>query len=95
MKVLPVCSVMCATCPFREGSEYAALKADLTISALTQASRICHSTGSNNGINRRTGKPSKLCRGARNEQLTYFHRIGFLSEPTDQAWAEKLAAMPS
>lgn len=63
MKRIPIMPAMCATCPFREGSPYADLAHDLTVSALTERSRICHSTGSN-AINYRTGKPSKLCRGA-------------------------------
>lgn len=88
-----VCEVKCATCPFRVGSKYACLAADIAQSALTQANRICHSTGSNNGINRRTGKPSRLCRGARDLQIRYFVSIGFLKEATDEAWAKKLAEM--
>ncbi len=79
----------CATCPFREGSQYAYLAGDLGRSALGEASRICHSTGSNNAINRRTGKPSMLCRGARDLQLKYFTAIGFLDKPTDEAWESK------
>lgn len=39
-----VCAVMCATCPFRPGSKYADLAPMLAKSALTEASRICHST---------------------------------------------------
>ncbi len=78
---------MCATCPWRKNSKYAFLKKDLQESALTRVSRICHSTGSNNAVNRRTGKPAKICRGARNEQLQMFHRLGLLKAPTDAAWA--------
>ena len=80
---------MCATCPFREGSPYADLASGLAISAITEGSRICHSTGSNNAINRRTGKPERLCRGARDVAIKYYHTIGFLKEPTDKAWFEK------
>lgn len=89
MKPLPVLKAMCATCPFLEGSPYADLVPDLTASALTQASRICHSTGANNAINKRTGKPPALCRGARDIQLKYYHSIRFIEEPTDAAWAKK------
>lgn len=78
----------CATCPFREGSEYAELSGTLGESALTERSRICHSTGSN-AIHRRTGKPEALCRGARDLQLNYFHSIGFIDAPTDEAWQSK------
>lgn len=93
MKPMPVQKAMCATCPFREGSPYAYLRPDLEKSALTSNSRICHSTGSNNAINHRTGKPEALCRGARNSQLQMFHRLGFLPEPTDAAWTAKCAQM--
>lgn len=92
-KPLPIQKEMCATCPFRVGSKYACLAGHLAESALSDCSRICHSTGSNNGINRRTGKPSALCRGARDLQIKYFFSIGFLEAPTDEAWAKKLKAM--
>ena len=80
---------MCATCPFRAGSPYAHLVPTLTQSAMTEASRICHSTGSGNAINRRTGKPPKLCRGARDLQLRVFAASGFIKEPKDAAWESK------
>jgi hypothetical protein len=83
MKVRPK---KCATCPFRADSPYAYLAKDLTQSALGKSSRICHSTGSNNAINERTGKPPMLCRGARDIQLRVFHRLGVLDAPTDKAW---------
>lgn len=86
----PVCRVMCATCPFRPGSKYSNLAPDLAKSALSEASRICHSTGSNNAINRRTGKRPMICRGARDLQLNMLTAIGFLSEPTDKAWSDKV-----
>lgn len=84
---------MCATCPFRQGSEYQYLAPDLAKSALTEATRICHSTGSDNGINRRTGKKPRACRGARDLQLKMFAGMGFIKEPTDEAWAAKCREM--
>lgn len=90
---LPVLSEKCGTCPFREGSPYAHLAPDLAMSALTNASRVCHSTGCNNGINRRTGKRPALCRGARDVQIAYFHNSGFIDAPTDEAWYRKLAEL--
>lgn len=87
-KNMPVMKTSCATCPFRDDSPYRFLKEDLTKSALTEASRICHSTGSNNGINRRTGKRSMICRGARDVQLRLMAGLGVIKEPTDAAWAE-------
>lgn len=92
--VIPVCEVKCPTCPFREGSKTAFLALHLAESALTQSSRICHSTGSNNAFHRRTGKPEMICRGSRDVQIQYFHAIGFIAEPTDEAWAAKLNALP-
>lgn len=78
----------CATCPFRPDSPYKYLVPDLTTCALTEASRICHSTGSNNAIHRRTGKAPRLCRGARDQQLQFFHALGVIEAPTDEAWAK-------
>ncbi len=79
---------MCATCPFRQGSKYAYLVPELTHS-LTSTSRVCHSTGSNNAINKRTGIPQHLCRGSRDVQLVMLLGQGFLTEATDEAWNEK------
>lgn len=41
-----------------------------------------------------TGKPSKAG-GARDVQIEYFHSIGFIEAPTDEAWAKKLAEIRS
>jgi hypothetical protein len=76
----------CGTCPFREGSPYAGLADDLAQSALTDRSRVCHSTG-RNAINWTTGKKSALCRGARDVQLAYFHKLGVIEAPTDESWS--------
>lgn len=78
----------CRTCPWRKGSPYAHLRPMLTESALTSNSRICHSTGSN-AINENSGKPERICRGARDEQLQVLAGIGFLREATDEAWLAK------
>lgn len=80
--------MMCATCPWRDGSPYAELVPTLEASALREGSRLCHSTG-NNAINARTGKPARVCRGARDVQLRVLAGIGFLSQPTDAAWRAK------
>src|SRR6185437_14590685 len=86
----PVRKTMCATCPFRDGSGTEYLRADLLASALTQGSRICHSTGSNNAFHHRTGKPERICRGARDAQIEFFFRIGFIEAATNAAWEKKL-----
>lgn len=93
MKKMKVCKTMCKTCPFRPGSKYAFLVEELTISTIAGNGRICHSTGSNNAINRRTGKPPRMCRGARDVALRMFAATGFLEEPTDKAWDKKCKAM--
>ncbi len=82
----PVRKTMCPTCPFRPGTKYDYLRADLERSAMTQGSRVCHSTGADNAINQRTGFPEHICRGARDVQLDQFKNIGFITEATDAAW---------
>lgn len=84
--------VMCATCPFRDGSPYAHLRDYLTRSALSASNRICHSTG-NNPVIKAVDTPPRVCRGARNVQLKYFVEIGFLPAPTDEAWTAKMREM--
>ena len=84
-------SEMCGTCPFREDSPLKFLRPELERSALTECSRICHSTGGNTVVHplSKTKSKSKLCRGARDAQLRAFHAMGFLDAPTDEAWARK------
>ncbi len=81
----PLRKTMCATCPFREGSPYAYLALDLAHAAMTE-SRICHSTGSGNAINKRTGLPPHICRGARDVQLRLMASLAVIEVPTDEAW---------
>lgn len=90
---LPIMPAMCATCPFRDGSPYEFLRQELSMHALSANSRVCHSTGSGNAINHRTGKPPMLCRGARNLQLKYFASTGFLEAATDEAWTKMCKQM--
>jgi hypothetical protein len=49
---------------------------------MSEASQLCHGTDN-----------KTLCRGARDVQITIFHRLGVLAEPTDKCWAETWAAM--
>jgi hypothetical protein len=91
-KLLPVLKAQCATCPWREGSPHAYLKESLE-DTLMECSRICHSTGSNNAINKRTGKPPMLCRGARDIQNQTWFDMGFIEAPTDEAWDKKLVEL--
>lgn len=84
----PLRETMCSTCPFKEESKYACLKDHLAKSAETEASRVCHSTGSN-GIHKRTGLKPHLCRGARDVQLKKMFELGVIDAPTDEAWNAK------
>lgn len=92
IKSAPLRKTMCKTCPFRAGSPYADLAGDLAASALSDSSRICHSTGSN-GIHRRTGIKPHLCRGARQVQLSVFASMGVIESPTDESWNKKRVEM--
>lgn len=93
IKNTPVRKTMCASCPFRPGSKYACLASDLASSAIAEASRICHSTGTN-GLLGKTGKPAQLCRGARNVQLAVFCSLGVIEAPTDAAWDKRAERKP-
>ncbi len=89
---LPVRKKHCTTCPFRDdGRGWSHVHDLLAQRALTEATPICHSTGK--ALVRHNGERLKAhaCRGARDLQLRFFHAIGFLSSPTDEAWSQKLA----
>ena len=90
---MPVRETMCATCPFRPGSKTAYLAETLAASALSEASRICHSTGSDNAFHKRTGKPPHICRGSRDVQLGVMASYGVIAEPTDEAWNNQRVAI--
>jgi len=79
---MPVMLARCKSCPFGMPPSDSLRR---SIEArLMEVSQTCHSTGVV------YGKPdTHLCRGARDLQLALFHRIGFLAEPTDAAWAAK------
>jgi len=81
---MPIKSVMCSTCPFGPNG-CKDVMASVQQRVLSNASQTCHSTGVAIGKRRDT----HLCRGARDFQLQVLHGIGFLSEPTDEAWAAK------
>lgn len=90
----PVRKTNCKTCPWLKGQkkEWASLKQMLMERAL-HSSPLCHSTGK--ALVRHNGEKLKahVCRGARDFQLELFVSIGFLSEPTDEAWEAKLEEM--
>ena len=80
----PVMPKRCATCPFRTDERGNYLDDELVTKiqqqCLAEASQICHHS-------RLSNQPeTHLCRGARDFQLTIFHRLGLLTEPTDEEW---------
>ncbi len=85
-KTLPVRERMCKTCPFHDAG-WKHVRAFLQARSLMEASPICHSTG--RSLTKCEGK-AQICRGARNFQIEYFFRIGFIAAPTDEAWKAKL-----
>ena len=97
-KPIPVMPSMCATCPFREGG-LEEVRPLLQHRALSEASPICHSTGEGERTNYILGEdkpsrgPERICRGARNFQIRYFHLIGFIAAATDEAWNDKCREM--
>ena len=80
---MAVNKVKCPTCPFGDNG-CRQVRASVEKRIVSEASQTCHHTGSIHG------KPdTRLCRGARDFQLELFHRMGFLDEPTDEAWDAK------
>ncbi|MBF2058638.1 MAG: hypothetical protein IGQ45_15840, partial [Cyanobacterium sp. T60_A2020_053] len=71
---LDVQSVKCATCPFRIG--HRDLVEKLTAKVLTTSNHICHS------------HRTKICRGSRDLQISFFHAMGVLPAPTDEAYEQ-------
>jgi hypothetical protein len=85
----PVMAKQCATCPLRQDAHGRypdeRLASSVIERCITRASQVCHHA-------RLHGRrESHLCRGARDYQLMIFYRLGFLDEPTDQAWEKKKA----
>jgi hypothetical protein len=79
---------MCEFCPWRKDGgvlhdspeEFAVLRE----SVIFEANQRCHAPAFDGEVE------SQICRGARNYQINFFHRLGILSEPSDRAWAEAL-----
>ncbi len=68
----------CATCPFLWTDSLLADKtAEIHAYLLSGTNHLCHSNRSNNTI----------CLGGRKFQLTSWHRLGIISEPTNEALA--------
>lgn len=84
---MPVMPGRCSTCPFNPNGD-PELRARIELRCLTTASQTCHSSGMVHGA-----PDTYVCRGARDFQLTFFHRIGFIDDATDEAWARKAAEL--
>lgn len=80
---MPVMKARCKTCPFNEDGCKSVRAA--VLSRITDGSQHCHSSGWPEGTH--------LCRGARDVQLQWMHRLGVISEPTDEAWNKAWEAM--
>jgi hypothetical protein len=77
---MPVMAAKCSTCPFK-GNGNIELR-NRIMQRMFKTSQICHAPAL------KGKKQTHLCRGARDEQLTVLFRLGFLTEPTDQAFKE-------
>jgi len=77
----PVMKKTCPSCPFGEGN-WSEVTDMVKGRCITKASQICHHPRLHNK------RESHLCRGARDFQITIFHRLGVLKEPTDKCWRE-------
>lgn len=84
----PVMKSKCPTYPFNEDENGSERSPDVVAivknRCLTTASQICHHP------KLKGKKQDHLCRGARDFQLQIFHRLGFLDDQTDDAWARKM-----
>jgi hypothetical protein len=78
---MPVMPSRCASCPFNEGGDLR-LRVAVLNRTILQASQLCHHPRIHGH------RSTHLCRGARDEQLTLLHRLGWIEEPTDAAFAE-------
>lgn len=83
---MPVMPKRCKTCPFNENG--CKEVRDSVMGRLLEVSQTCHSTGVALNPPR---KDTHLCRGARDVQIEFFYRMGFLEEASDTAWFSKLA----
>ncbi|MEG4047327.1 hypothetical protein [Microcoleus sp. Pol17_C1] len=80
MRTYPVQQKPCKTCPFSGEKPLPLCPSDLAIyyeNLMGNGQHICHSTNN-----------TKICRGGRDIQLKWLCSIGFLAEPTDEAFNE-------
>ena len=85
---LPVMAKKCKTCPFRKGG-WTELAPFLVNRLFTEKPLICHSTGQDAPVRKKSYDDAHLCRGARDIALGYFAIVGYIVAPTDAAWEQK------
>jgi hypothetical protein len=78
-KLPPVRNQQCETCVFKPVSEggidlTSGRHAEIQVSLLTGSNQLCHHDND-----------KTICRGGREFQLQYWHRMGVIAEPTDEA----------
>lgn len=83
----PVMKAQCSTCVFKRTPDdrhwvYPDL-AEMVEERMMRVSQICHAPAL------KGKKQDHLCRGTRDRQIEIFYRLGFLNEPTDEAWQAK------
>ncbi len=78
----PVMPAKCKTCPFGPNGDPQLAHAVLD-RTLFQSSQICHHPVL------KKKKETHLCRGQRDEQLVLLHRMGWIEEPTDEAFTKR------
>jgi hypothetical protein len=85
ISTLPVNAATCRTCPFANPHREAIALQSTIIARMFHdgGSQICHGTEDPNR------EPRSLCRGAREQMLMLFYRIGFIEEATNEAWDVK------
>ena len=90
IKNYPTRKQKCVTCPFRvddDGMFYdPSLVSELQVRSFT-SSHLCHHPTLYGEAE------THICRGSRDYQIEMFFRLGYLEEPTDQAWEKAKAEL--
>jgi hypothetical protein len=77
----------CKHCPWRSDGVLSDAPIDmdrLKLMVLTSSNHLCHAPAL-------VGKvEDRICRGSRDYQIEFYHALGVLDEPTDDAWARAL-----
>lgn len=90
---VPAQPVQCATCIFRSPREGGTplrpqRLAEIQMYLLNGTNHLCHSARGKKG-----GQRKVACRGGREFQLTIWHRLGMISEPTEEALCAEMGRL--